>query len=541
MIRFGSAKLAFISLMLAVIAVPVLNPAAAQQYGSVTGKYNPGHYVALTAVNNYSDMLAARQPGVQGFNRRYFWKDLEPEQDVYDFSLIRRDLERAHGMGLQLVVFVADKSFNGEKPTPEYAQGSDWVAANRAGGYTALRWKPAVLQRFKILLQKIGEEFDAHPAFEGVAIPESALSLESAILDEHNYTAVKYRKALVDTLLTAAAAMPNSRVFWYMNFIARDMSQINIIVNNVYEAGVIMGGPDLLPDDQKLQALVYPFYDKHEGKLPLFTSAQFDSYSHEHADTSNKTKYWTMWQLFRYARDDLHVNYIFWNNMTWREPDNAYMIDNAYAVMAKNQNFNETWSGDWLDTDDDGLSDFTEITLGTNPGKKDTDGDGLIDGKEVNTFLTNPLDRDTDGGGKYDKAEITAGSDPLDPADDGGSLADTDNDGLANHVEENLGTDPDNWDTDGEGLSDGAEVNTFNTNPLDKNTDKDQINDRNEILYKKTDPLNPDTDGDGLTDGQEASASGYGTDPLNPDTDGGGVPDGLEIDRGTDPLKRWDD
>ncbi len=326
-----------------------------------------------------------------------------------------------------------------------------------------------------------------------------------------------------------------------MNYIVRDMSQLNIVAKNVAPAGIVMAGPDVLPDEESLQTLVYPMYDKWEGRMPLGIAAQYDSYAHPHADTSQKTRYWTMWQIFRFARDELHSNYIFWNNMTWQDPPNSYTVENAYPVIEKNPEFNSTWVGEFVDTDADGLSDISEATLGTNPAKKDTDGDGLIDGKEVNVFLTDPLNRDTDGGGKQDKLEIAENRDPLDPSDDSGVVPDSDQDGLSNALEASLGTDPDNWDTDGEGLGDGVEIIQHGTNPLDRNTDKDLLTDRIEIEYKLTDPLNPDTDGDGLSDGEEAGAGGLGTDPLKADTDGGGTPDGTEVRRGTNPLKRWDD
>jgi len=49
-----------------------------------------------------------------------------------------------------------------------------------------------------------------------------------------------------------------------------------------------------------------------------------------------------------------------------------------------------------------------------------------------------------------------------------------------------------------------------------------------------TDPRNADTDGDGLTDGDEVLK--YGTNPLNADTDGDGYPDGTEVKNGYSPL-----
>jgi len=78
---------------------------------------------------------------------------------------------------------------------------------------------------------------------------------------------------------------------------------------------------------------------------------------------------------------------------------------------------------------------------------------------------------------------------------------DSDEDGLTNLQELQLGTLPDNPDTDGDGLLDGEEV------------------------ARGTDPLRPDTDGDGLNDGDEVR---LGLDPLNPDTDGDGLPDGQD-------------
>lgn len=42
------------------------------------------------------------------------------------------------------------------------------------------------------------------------------------------------------------------------------------------------------------------------------------------------------------------------------------------------------------DSDNDGLPDDVEISYGTNPFKTDTDGDGVNDYEEINTYQTNP-------------------------------------------------------------------------------------------------------------------------------------------------------
>lgn len=157
------------------------------------------------------------------------------------------------------------------------------------------------------------------------------------------------------------------------------------------------------------------------------------------------------------------------------------------------------------DPDLDTLTNLSEQTLGTHPKNADTDGDGLNDGSEVNTFTTNP------------------------------KLADTDSDGLSDGVEVNsLGTDPKKTDTDGDGLGDGLEVNTYLTNPLSNDTDTDGLADGSEVSIYLTGPTLADTDLDGLLDGTEVNT--WGTSPLVVDSDGDGFSDGDEVNTyGSDP------
>ena len=75
------------------------------------------------------------------------------------------------------------------------------------------------------------------------------------------------------------------------------------------------------------------------------------------------------------------------------------------------------------DTDDDGASDGQEITYGEpgpSPTIADSDGDGLLDGVELNETGTNPTGGDSDGDQISDGDEVAAGTDPLDPDDPAG-------------------------------------------------------------------------------------------------------------------------
>jgi hypothetical protein len=65
-----------------------------------------------------------------------------------------------------------------------------------------------------------------------------------------------------------------------------------------------------------------------------------------------------------------------------------------------------------VDTDNDGLTDDEENLAGTDSSLVDTDGDGLSDYEEVRIYFTNPLNPDSDGDGYLDGAEINNGYNP---------------------------------------------------------------------------------------------------------------------------------
>ncbi|MFT6905589.1 MAG: hypothetical protein ACJAS1_002246, partial [Oleiphilaceae bacterium] len=93
------------------------------------------------------------------------------------------------------------------------------------------------------------------------------------------------------------------------------------------------------------------------------------------------------------------------------------------------------------DTDNDGLSDTIEISLGTDPNNADSDNDGLNDGDEVNTYNTYPLLADTDNDGLPDGYEVNQGLDPNNISD---ATLDADTDGYSNFDEYTAGTNPQN-------------------------------------------------------------------------------------------------
>ncbi len=67
------------------------------------------------------------------------------------------------------------------------------------------------------------------------------------------------------------------------------------------------------------------------------------------------------------------------------------------------------------DLDGDGLLNTAELAAGSDPLEIDTDGDGLTDAEEVQTYGTSPVIADTDGDGQSDASELAAGTNPLNP------------------------------------------------------------------------------------------------------------------------------
>ena len=315
----------------------------------LSGRYHPGHYVAISEAEAVSSIKALDEPAVRGVNKRYYWADLEPQSGVYDFSGPRADLDFLRKRHKQLVVFITDKTFNpGRNPLPRYL--SQYALPNLRG-FTAKRWDPAVVERFIALVRALAKEFNADPNFEGVALQESALMITPAVQREQGYTPEKYRDALIKILVESSRALDRSQVFWYMNHLEGRDDYLGDVAEAVVPYRVVMGGPDILPYRPRLQA-AYRLYDRFNSRLKLFCSAQDNSYRHDRADSRNMgtaaatrnvpppaSGYVPMKEIFQFARDKLHVNYLFWTCKTYRGSPGAFSFDDALAVMKEFPSF----------------------------------------------------------------------------------------------------------------------------------------------------------------------------------------------------------
>ena len=178
------------------------------------------------------------------------------------------------------------------------------------------------------------------------------------------------------------------------------------------------------------------------------------------------------------------------------------------------------------DVDCDGIPDWEEERFGTDPLKRDTDGDGIWDGIEVGRISSpDPLCKYAFPKNLLPPDWTTS---PIRQDSDCDGIADGDEDKNKNGREDPGETDPNNPDTDGDGLWDG----------LEKGVRKGMI-----WLGGQQVPVKADAYGvaEALFCNQKYPNRRYAaaeadcpaafrreTDPLNPDSDGDGIPDGVE-------------
>ncbi len=166
------------------------------------------------------------------------------------------------------------------------------------------------------------------------------------------------------------------------------------------------------------------------------------------------------------------------------------------------------------DDDQDGLFARVEAVFGSSDQESDTDGDGVGDYEETTEgWLVN-----------VDGQRRRVYSDPVD--------RDSDDDGIEDMIERNLGTDPRRRDTDGDGITDPAELNGYVI--LQRDNDSDPSNDPPLAVdpYVGSMP--------GLVDHNALGAVAYATDPLSVDTDNDSIRDGREAWLGSNPNDQDD-
>ncbi len=265
-------------------------------------------------------------PRFEGAQIMYPWKQLEPQKDEYDFSMIIEDLEYLEGYGKKLFIQIQDATFNPHRTavpdyllSPEYDGGTVLMRNDEgeAEGWTAKRWNPQVQKRFSLLLSALGRRFDGK--VEGINLQESAAAGSSE--KDPSFSPEAYAAALRVNMLALKKAFPRSTTMQYANFMPgewlpwEDFGFLRSLYEYGEAIGVGLGAPDLMV--RRRGQLNHALAMMHEGEfsVPLGIAVQDGNYIGETGNTRVKTERKNIVpMLYSFAKDFLRVDYMFWSS-----------------------------------------------------------------------------------------------------------------------------------------------------------------------------------------------------------------------------------
>ncbi len=262
----------------------------------------------------------------EGAQIMYAWRDLEPEKGKYDFSILKYDYRYLKKYSKKLFIQLQDVTFNAAyKAVPDYLLTAEYDGGavlqyndnNNPEGWVAKRWNKKVRERFSLLLQALGKEFDGK--IEGINLQETSIGVKDSSFSE-----AEYINGLKENMLALKKAFPASTTMIYANFIpgewlpADDKGYLRGIYQYGEKIGVGLGGPDLMV--KRKGQLNHILAMMHEGKytVPLGIAVQDGNYIGETGDTDEETKKKAhdniVPLLHSFAKDFLKINYMFWAN-----------------------------------------------------------------------------------------------------------------------------------------------------------------------------------------------------------------------------------
>jgi hypothetical protein len=273
--------------------------------------------------------LWATNGAFRGVQIAYSWKQLEPDKDKYDFSIITEDMRLLQKYGKKLFIQIQDASFSVKwRHTPDYLL-NDTVyhgGANKQyefrnnneadyseGGWVTRRWDIAVQKRLHKFYTALGQQFDG--IVEGVNTQETAILFGKGPLHPPGFSFERYRDAVNENILALRNAFPKSTVIVYANFMPGGYipGEDSTLLKSVYEFAwnnkIGVGGPDLFPYKRGQMRNSYRLIKESHGKVASGVAVQDGNYQYSNPQT-NKTI--TAEEIYRFAKGYLQLNYIFW-------------------------------------------------------------------------------------------------------------------------------------------------------------------------------------------------------------------------------------
>jgi hypothetical protein len=283
------------------------------------------HYVFFNRDRErIADTVFLSTKAIEGAQLKYTWRELERQEDDYDFSDIQRDLSFLRAKGKKLFIQIQDASFDTNivpipryllkdvryhgGADPQYHIENDDEARATPQGWVARRWDPAVRERWHRLLLALGQQFDGE--IEGINLPETAVDFgESGKLFPKGFTPGVYRDAVVTNMMVLKRAFPRSLAMQYANFMPGGQVYLQDVYRWAKELKISLGSPDLLPDKPGQMRNCYPLMREYAGAVPSGIAVQDGNYEYRNPKTGQPV---TVLELVEFATEYLRVHYIFW-------------------------------------------------------------------------------------------------------------------------------------------------------------------------------------------------------------------------------------
>ncbi len=287
-----------------------------------------------------------QHPVFKGAQIMYSWRDFEFEKGKYDFTVLKQDYEYLKKFGKKIFIQLQDVTFNPVyKAIPDYLltdayNGGETLQYDGAGkpeGWVAKRWNKSVRERFALLLQALGKEFDGK--IEGINLQETSIGVTSKT--DTGFSEPGYIQGLKENMLALKKAFPKSTTMIYANFTPGEWLPWNDkgYLRSLYEygeaIGVGLGGPDLMVTRKGQQNHALKLMHEGQYTVPIGIAVQDGNYfgktGDEKPDAENTSRQNLVPLLHAFAKDFLRVSYMFWVN---QEP---YFKEDVLPCFSKHQ------------------------------------------------------------------------------------------------------------------------------------------------------------------------------------------------------------
>jgi hypothetical protein len=264
----------------------------------------------------------------------YSWKQFEPQKGKYDFSILREDYEYLNRFQKKIFVQLQDATFEpNEKAVPDYLNTAEYNGGavpqydddGKECGWVAKRWNKKVRERFAMLLDAMGKEFDGK--IEGINLQETSIGVSAQT--DSSFSDQEYLIGIKENMLALKKAFPISTTMIYANFMSGewlpwdDKGYLRSIYQYGEKIGVGLGGPDLMVKRKAQLNHAYTLMHEIKYTVPIGIAVQDGNYiemtgaDRDYNETSNKGQILRksiVPLLYAFAKDFLKVHYIFWVN-----------------------------------------------------------------------------------------------------------------------------------------------------------------------------------------------------------------------------------